>query len=361
VLTAADMLCVVPRLRLALLACLPVLGACFDGEELASEESDLTQTLTLRFEATDDGLALRASNKPLTCSERFDGLAGERVTCSRKGERVQVIVKDGGSVVAVRDLSGKRGYYTCTPSGEVDGLPAAMKCKATKLRPRGTGGLSSPFDASVAGVSLPNTHAVDEAGQLLRGMEPRTPEQIAELREAGVEKVVIFKNMTGGAVIEEEVAAWGLPEGSVLHVPFLWKDLPDFRTPCEQTIEALRFVRDAEKAGEKAFVHCTVGEDRTGYLAAMHGLIFESADPREAFDLDMCERGYASGNPQKPGFVIGELDEHVTPLYRAMAYLVAEGVLTAELDPSVCATEPEVPESFLGGRLSCGVSTTLVP
>ncbi|MBK8938815.1 MAG: hypothetical protein IPM79_14605 [Polyangiaceae bacterium] len=116
------------------------------------EESDLTQSMTLRFELADGVVSLRASGKKLTCSERFEGLAGERVTCERDGEDLQVIVKaDKKSVVVVRDLAGKRGYYTCTPSGDVEGLPAQMKCKATTLRPRGTGGLSSPFDSSVEG------------------------------------------------------------------------------------------------------------------------------------------------------------------------------------------------------------------
>ena len=337
-------------------------SACESDDGVESEESDLTQSMTLRFELADGVVSLRASGKKLTCSERFEGLAGERVTCERDGEDLQVIVKaDGKSVVAVRDLAGKRGYYTCTPSGDVGGLPAQMKCKATTLRPRGTGGLSSPFDSSVEGLSLPNAHWVDEGETILRGMEPRTTEQFDELRAAGVERVLIFKNATGKEGVAPEIEAWDLPEADVLHVPFQWKDLPDFETPCRQTVEALRFIRDGVEAKETVFFHCTVGEDRTGYLAALYGRLFEGALTRDAFDADMCERGYASGNPQKPGFVLGKLEDDLTPLYRSMAFLIDEGLLTAELDASVCASEPELPADFEKEPFECGVSTTLVP
>ena len=83
----------------------------------------LSKTLTLKFQTKPDGtLTLKSSTKLLTCSERFEGIAGERVTCSRSGEKLQVIVKSSGdSVVAVRDLSSKRGYYTCTRTGDVAG------------------------------------------------------------------------------------------------------------------------------------------------------------------------------------------------------------------------------------------------
>ena len=333
-----------------------------DDDDLDSEDSDLTQTLTLRFEAKDGGLSLKSSGKVLSCGERFEGIAGERITCDRTGEKVQVIVKStGASVVAVRDLSGKRGYYGCTPSGDVAGAPALMKCKLTDLHPRGSGGLSSVFDSSVSGITIPNTHWVNEAETVLRGMEPRTPAQFDELRADGVKRVLIFKNTTGTDDVGKEITAWNLPAGDVLHVPFKWKDLDGFKTSCEQTLEALSFIRAGETAGKKVFFHCTVGEDRTGYLAALYARLFEGADAQTAFDADMCEHGYSSGNPQKPGFVTGKLEDGLTPLYRSMAFLIDQGILKKDLKVAACAAEPEVPEDFLSEDLACGVSTTLVP
>ena len=341
------------------------LNAC--DETAGTDESfatELSKTLTLRFEETASGeLALKSSGKALTCAPRFDGVAGERISCSREGEKVQVLIKsDGKSVVVVRDMTGKkRGYYTCTRKGDVAGVPTEMKCKLTELRPRGTGGLSSPFDSSVEGISIPNTHWVDDEETILRGMEPRTPEQFDELRDAGIAKVLIFKNTTGKDDVGTEIAHWALPEEDVLHVPFKWKDLDGFKATCEQTLDGLRFIRAAAEAEQKVFFHCTVGEDRTGLLAAMHSLLFAGADARAAFDADMCEHGYSNGNPQKPSFVTGKLAEGLTPFYRSMAFLVSEGLLTEELQDSACAQQPEVPKEFMAEALTCGVSTTLVP
>jgi protein-tyrosine phosphatase len=344
------------------IGCLALTAGCGDADDVERAESNISQTLTLRFELKDGALTLKSSGRNLTCGERFEGLEGERISCERSGEKVQVIVKsDGASVVAVRDLDKKRGYYECVPSGEVEGAPALMKCKLTTIKPRGSGGLSSPFDSSVPGISVPNSHWVDADETILRGMEPRTPAELDELRAEQIEKVLIFKNATSGHGIEDEIASWALPEGDVLHVPFKWKDLGGFEEPCAQTVEALRFIRESEAAEKKVFFHCTVGEDRTGYLAALYALLFEEADARDAFGADMCEHGYGRGNPQKPAYVIGKLEDGLTPLYRSMAYLVDQGVLTAELEAEACGAEPEVPEDFMSEPLACGVSTTLVP
>ncbi len=340
-------------------------GCDAESTDTSAEDATagLSKTLTLRFEAGTAGVpSLKSSGKKLVCGERFAGVDGERVTCERKGESIDVIVKaSGDSVVAVRDLDRKRGYYECSRSGTVAELPAEMKCKLTTIAPRGSGGLSSPFDSSVEGISVPNTHWVDAEQTVLRGMEPREAAQFDELRAAGIEKVVIFKNATGNDDVGKEIAAWSLPEGDILHVPFKWKDLDGFTEPCEQTLEALRFIRDAQEAEEKVFFHCTVGEDRTGYLAALHALLFEGADAGESFEEDMCEHGYGSGNPQKPGFVLGKLEDGLTPLYRSMAYLVAQGILTGDLEAGACAAQPAVPDDFLAEPLACGTSTTLVP
>jgi protein-tyrosine phosphatase len=353
------------RLAISATFGLALLHAAACVEEPGQDESfaTMSKTLTLRFQGAGDGaLSLKSSGKLLACAERFQGLEGERVTCEREAETVEVIVKaSGASVVVVRDLDRKRGYYTCSRKGDVDGVPSEMKCKLTKIRPRGAGGLSSPFDPSVEGVTLPNAHWVDEGESILRGMEPRSEEQIEELREIGVDRVLIFKNATGDDDVGNETAAWALGAEDVLHVPFRWKDFVGFTEPCEQTLEALRFIRASREAGKKVFFHCTVGEDRTGYLAALHGLLFEGADARAAFDEDMCERGYASGNPQKPGFVLGKLEGGLTPLYRKMAFLVAEGTLTEALEQEACATEPTIPDDFMSEPLACGTSTTLVP
>ena len=151
-------------------------------------------------------------------------------------------------------------------------------------------------------------------------------------------------------------------------IPFKWKDIGAFAEPCKQTIEGLKFIASNTAAGKKTFFHCTVGEDRTGLLAAMHRLVSEpTLGADKAWDQEMCERGYGSGNPLKPAFVTSALDHALTPLYRKLAWMVATGKIRAnQLDPAVCSADPEGDAAFAANalpltRLQCGTSTRFEP
>ncbi|MBX3192024.1 MAG: tyrosine-protein phosphatase, partial [Labilithrix sp.] len=262
----------------------------------------------------------------------------------------------------------------CTSSGNGPGdLPSSLKC--TKKAPSvsgGGGGLASPFASSVDGVGINNTHLVGSSGMLLRGMAPHGDGDLSDLIGAGVGAVLVFKNQTGTGtdVADEmtELAQRGIPASRIVNIPFAWKDIGPFQTPCEQTVAGLAFLADNLAAGHKTFFHCTVGEDRTGLLAAVHRLLAEpDLTAERAWDEEMCERGYGGGNPLKPAFVKGQLDRGLTPLYRKLAWLVAQGKLRAgELDPAVCALDPETDATFAAGavpiaRLACGTSTRFEP
>ena len=130
-------------------------------------------------------------------------------------------------------------------------------------------------------------------------MAPGAPEDFDALFKADVGAVLIFKNATtGGHDVDDEIATLrerGLPAGQVAHIPFKWKDIGPFKEPCAQVVDALKFIDTNLAAGKKTLFHCTVGEDRTGFLAAMplmlnlttdYGdldLTFEPAGPREGF------------------------------------------------------------------------------
>jgi len=343
----------------------PEQGAEQPAEESAedSREDELVAKLTLDLTADAAGtLTIANAADALACGPRFVGLAGDRVTCKRTGETLNVILKKEGKPVVIQDANRKRTYYTCTRSGTLSaGTPKKLKCSSTTVKPRGTGGLSSPFDATVTGVSLPNAHWVGAGKTLLRGMEPRVAAQYDELRAAGVGSVIIFKNPTQHDNIDEEVATWALPESDVLKVPFAWKAVPSFETTCKQTLDALRFIKAKRAQNKKVLFHCTVGEDRTGYLAAVQRMIFDDVPAKQAFDHEMCEHGYSSGNPQKPTFVTAELGRSLTPLFRKMAYLTQTGALSETLSDAACSQEPQVPEDFLATGLSCGISTLFTP
>lgn len=188
------------------------------------------------------------------------------------------------------------------------------------------GGLVSSFSSSVAEISIPNTHIVlkSEDSQrplVLRGNAPRDENDLDALIQYGVKKILIFKNKTRDQSVEREMVWLDQKKVDYLYIPFLWKDI-NFQEACEQTIQALMEIKKA-LSGEKAlFFHCTVGEDRTGYLAGLARWYFQNWSPAEAFQQEMCAHGYGSGNKRKPRDVVREIRKNLTPLFLKMVYLL---------------------------------------
>ncbi len=209
----------------------------------------------------------------------------------------------------------------------------------------------SPFAPTVQGVSIPNTHEVARAdGFVLRGMTPLTTEQVKELADIGINHILIFRADSPGetGIADEKALIAQHPRiRNVTNIQFPWKDLSDFGLHCRNTVEALRIIRDSLKTpGEGLFFHCTVGEDRTGYLAGLYRVLFEGVTPHQALKSEMCTRGYAEADPTKPQFVIDLVHANVTPLYLKMNELIAKGVLTQELDLRACDIDPATDEAF---------------
>lgn len=303
----------------------------------------------------------------------------ERVTCTRDREVLEIILHKAEKKAVVLHRpdglsSDRRTFFFCTTSGNGPGdLPSSLGCsKKVPTTGSGHGGLASPFAATVAGLKIPNAHAVGGSGLLFRGMAPRDDQDFADLVSLGVGAVLVFKNQTGsGTDVADEMQALrdrGLEASRVAHIPFKWKELGSFKETCEQTVEGLKFIASNTKAGKKTFFHCTVGEDRTGLLAAAHRLLTEPAlTADQAFDEEMCERGYGAGNPLKPAFVKGQLAGGLTPFYRKLSWMIESGKLRADaLDPAACAADPEGDPAFAAAsvpaaRLACGTSTQFVP
>lgn len=304
----------------------------------------------------------------LTCASKFEGVAGLRYTCKRGSEKLELLLREREHTATLlyKNGSAKREAFACTLQG------SALQCESKRASSSG-GGLSSPFASTVPGVNIPNAHRIDGAPLLMRGMAPRSDAQYDELEAAGVKAVLIFKNATGnGSDVDDEKAelsSRGFTGTRLHHVPFKWKDIGSFREACEQTVDALRFLAARERARQKTFFHCTVGEDRTGLLAAMARLVRSpEQDPRTLFQNEMCERGYGSGNPQKPFTVTRELDEGLTPLFRKLAFLVRSGALTSDsLEDAACANDPQDDAAFRGDEVlaerayACGTSTAYSP
>jgi hypothetical protein len=355
-----------------------------DGQQEEGEEQEL-QALSVKIEGTADAVTINDSPRlksrargSLACTQRFEIDGRVRLTCGRGSEFLEVIVrKSDGNALLVHRAAGassdRRFFYSCTLSGTGPGdLPSRLACRNAPLREREghAGGLSSPFDSTVAGITIANTHAVGGNDKLLRGMAPGEPAQFDQLLAADVAAVLVFKNQTGtGTDVADEMQTFvnrGLAQSRVVNIPFKWKELGSFQEVCGQTVSALKFIKTNLAANRKTFFHCTVGEDRTGLLAAAHRLITEQGlDAVAAWDGEMCERGYGAGNPLKPAFVKGQLEDGLKPFYRKMAYLAATGRLQS-LNDSLCATDPEGAPDFAAkapalDRLTCGTSTRFVP
>lgn len=347
----------------------------------AAEEELKEQSLKLISEG---GLAVRdvpalsaGAEGTFACGDRFAQGDLERLTCTRGKELLEILLhKTDKRAVLVHRPQGrandKRSFFVCTTSGKgVGDLPANLACsKKAPTSASGHGGLASPFASTVEGLEIPNAHTVG-GSKLLRGMAPRSDDDFAQLVSTGVGSVLIFKSATGNQDIPNEITkltASGIASSQIESIPFKWKDIGPFAEPCKQTIEALSFIASKASSKKKTYFHCTVGEDRTGLLAAMHRLLNEpSLTAERAWDEEMCERGYGSGNPLKPGFVTGALEEGLTPLYRKLAWLAAKGKLSSDtLDTKLCASDPEAETTFAAtalplARLTCGTSTLFEP
>jgi protein-tyrosine phosphatase len=227
--------------------------------------------------------------------------------------------------------------------------------------------LVSPFPSTVPEISIPNTHRVGApagSSSLFRGMEPRTKEDAIQLRKAGIEEVIIFKNSTeeGDLARERKVlVASGFDDKRIFEIPFKWRRFRNFAEGCEPVIKALKFLHKAHESRTSLFFHCTVGEDRTGLLAGLYVFMEGKGTPSEAYNSEMCPHGYGGGDPDKPAEVIASIDEDLTPLYLKLAYaLEKNGRNWSTLDKTLCSHDPATEPGFIRkyGKLalSCDVS-----
>ncbi|MBI4403684.1 MAG: tyrosine-protein phosphatase [Deltaproteobacteria bacterium] len=207
------------------------------------------------------------------------------------------------------------------------------------------GDFGSPFPSEVPNLDTPNSHLLfSKAGYVYRGSAPRNEKEIRQLIKLGINHVLIFKNQTKDEVAVElkRLREAGLKKkGQVEWIKFVWKDI-EFKEGCTQTIQALKLlVTVSHNKKQRVFFHCTVGEDRTGYLAGLFRVLIQKWDIEKAFDKELCERGYEAGNPDKPDHVVQKIRDGLTPLFLKMVYLIDTGAITADkLDESVCKKDP---------------------
>ena len=184
-------------------------------------------------------------------------------------------------------------------------------------------GMTSNMPSSFEDTGIPNSHLLSD--NVIRGMAPRNQKDMQKLLDLGVEKFLMFKIDTNGDIAKEieTLSNLGVPAKNMLHLEFPWKDITDYVPVCEMTVDALNMIKTSESKNQKIFFHCTVGEDRTGYLAGLYKIYRgDNETVKEIFDGEMCDHGYEAGNPNKIYSVVKKVREALTPAFLGMVKII---------------------------------------
>lgn len=197
-------------------------------------------------------------------------------------------------------------------------------------------GMTSSMPSTFLETGIPNSHLLSE--NVIRGIAPRSQKDIHRLLALGVEKFLMFKIDTNGDIAREIeiLSSLGISQKNMLHLEFPWKDITDYVPVCEMTVEALNMIKAADTKNQKIYFHCTVGEDRTGYLAGLYKLYRgDNETVKDIFEGEMCDRGYEAGNPNKIFTVVKKVRETLTPAFLGMAQMI-EANPGKKLTKSMC-------------------------
>lgn len=188
----------------------------------------------------------------------------------------------------------------------------------------------------VGAQQLPHSYILD--AKIYRSAAPGA--QTALLPGLGITDVIIFKAEVGGEVRSEikRLQSVGFRPERIVHIPVDWRDMGPFEVSCHRVVQALHLIKNVEDTpGRKLLFHCTQGEDRTGMLAGLYRMIFNNWTVHQAFDQEMCPRGYEAGAPSKPYSVVQSIRQELTPVFLGVAYLIQSGKITRDsINESVC-------------------------
>lgn len=194
------------------------------------------------------------------------------------------------------------------------------------------------FTSTVNGVTIANAHELThKVGRVIRGSEPKG--KLQELFDINVTDVVLFKNDVKGEVKSEEAQLMkaGFTNDQIKSIPFPWKDITNQVKVCEQALDALNFVLTvAQDKKRTVFFHCTAGEDRTGLLAGIFRMAYDGWTMEKAYKQEMCERGFAYGNPKKPVLVSKTVHDGLGVVFQKMASIISEVGVADNYPLSLC-------------------------
>lgn len=186
----------------------------------------------------------------------------------------------------------------------------------------------------------------DGKQSIYRGRNPSTSAHMDFLKKKGVKKILIFKDWKAEnerLKLEERYLDAGFKSENLSWIAFPWSNTRNYKKLCLQSLEGLRVLKQTVDDSRRSqgsgnlFLHCTAGEDRTGFLSGLFRMLKNDWSISEAYQKEMCARGYADGNPKKPYPVAEEVQLTLTPLFEDFARLIKSGDLNWEsLDPNVC-------------------------
>ena len=160
-------------------------------------------------------------------------------------------------------------------------------------------------------ITINNFHKVDET--LMRGAKP-TEAQLKELKSNGVNTIISFctnynpQNPKLRTIPDE--SAWAQKLG----IKFHWIPERSNRNPSADDVNKFFRITDYARArGEKVFIHCKHGADRTGLFSAIYRLRNQNAKLSDVIK-ELLKYGHdANNNPNIIPFII-DFKEHQSPI-----------------------------------------------
>lgn len=160
-------------------------------------------------------------------------------------------------------------------------------------------------------ITIANFHYVDDT--LLRGSKPNY-DQLKELKNNGVKNIISFctnynpKTKKTGVMPEEADLA------KKLNMNFFWIPFKSTENPSEEDVKKFFSIIDkAKQNGEKVFIHCRYGSDRTGLFSALYRVKYQKVPMAEIVKELMAYGHDANHNPNIVPFIIN-FKESLSPI-----------------------------------------------
>ena len=159
-------------------------------------------------------------------------------------------------------------------------------------------------------ITIQNFHKIDET--LMRGAKP-TEAQLKELKSNGVDTIISFCTNYNPQnpklrIIPDE-ANWAQKLGMNFH----WMPERSNRNPSPKDVKRFFKITDcARSRGEKVFIHCRYGADRTGLFSAIYRLKNQNVKLSDVIKELMKYGHDANNNPNIIPFII-DFKENLSP------------------------------------------------